>query len=218
MRRNFYFIRHGESEENKFRILGDGTSPLSMRGKKEAAMTAERLRTLPIDKIVASTYTRARQTAEAISAVIGLPVEHSESLVERWSPSSVHGRSMEEEEVKEVFKAIHQAYLDDPNYNYEDAESFNDLKKRAQVALDFLLKTEGEHVVVVSHGLFMRVVIGEMLFGDNFTGSELSNLIHGLMTKNTGLTWCQYDEEFHLKPWRIVTWNDHNHLAEIEEK
>jgi len=216
MAKNIYFIRHGESEENQFRILGDGTSPLSVKGQAEAELIARRAQALGGDKLFTSPFLRAHQTALAISRLSGLAIEISDTLIERKAPLSTQGRSMDEAEVWAAFKTIHTNYTD-PDFRYEDAESFTDLKNRAQKALELIIQSEGKNIIVVTHGLFLRVLIGEMLFGNSFTGTELINLIHGLRTTNTGLTWCQYDEDFVHKPWRIMTWNDHNHLGETAE-
>jgi len=74
---NKYFVmRHGQAESNlKNRIVSNiktNHSPLTEKGKKEAFLTAKKLKNKKVDLIFSSDFLRARQTAELVAETIGL--------------------------------------------------------------------------------------------------------------------------------------------------
>ena len=80
--KTIYFIRHGESEGNIGPLRQDGSSSLSERGRAQATFMAERCAKLPIDVLVASTMTRAQETALIIGERIGKEIISSPLFVE----------------------------------------------------------------------------------------------------------------------------------------
>ena len=208
-----YMIRHGQSMENETGILSDGQSPLTEKGLSEAKIIAKRVKQLDVEVLLASHFTRAQQTAEEISKEIDLPIETHDFLFEvRYSNKTV-GRHKDDEDIRELVTKSNENYFDE-NFQVDDAESFTMIKDRAKKALDLFANHQAERMAVVSHGNFIRALMGLAVFGDNFTGQDFADMIHGFHTVNTGLTWFAYNETFHRKPWRIVSWNDINHLAD----
>lgn len=63
--RNIYLVRHGEYLDN---TIHDANHHLTPTGRKQATITGQRLKELGIrfDRVVASTMTRAQETAELI--------------------------------------------------------------------------------------------------------------------------------------------------------
>src|SRR2546422_4936596 len=79
----FYFVRHGESEGNAARIFtGQSDSPLTGRGRRQAAAVADELAKVKFDRIVSSDLARSRDTAEVIAKRRGIPVEVMKELRE----------------------------------------------------------------------------------------------------------------------------------------
>lgn len=76
-------VRHGETALNAARILQPLDMPLGERGLAQAAAVARRLADAGLEAILSSDLPRALQTAQAIAAVTGLPVEATELLRER---------------------------------------------------------------------------------------------------------------------------------------
>ncbi len=80
-----------------------------------------------------------------------------------------------------------------------------------------------EHIVVVTHGKFLKAIIGSMMLGDRLN-PDTYNLMDGfLWTHNTGVTVVDYKypelvpkELRKNKRWRLMTWNDYSHLGEIQ--
>jgi broad specificity phosphatase PhoE len=154
---------------------------------------------------------RASETAETISALIGLPVEYSSLFVERRRPSAQQGLIRTSPEAEEMDKGIIRSSAES-GYRYADEENFNDLTNRSGEALAYLESQTVDHLLVVTHGLFLRVLLAKAIYGDDLTGEQCTNIIGTMQTANTGITVFTYDAE-RARPWCVITWNDHAHLG-----
>ena len=82
---HFYFVRHGETEWNKAdRICGISESPLTERGRQQAAEAGEYIKAqgLRIDEILFSPLGRAKETASIISGITGIPMREEKRIRE----------------------------------------------------------------------------------------------------------------------------------------
>ena len=78
-----YAIRHGETPWNvEGRYQGQLDPPLNERGRRQAQATAARLASLDFEAIYSSDLTRAYQTAMALAAKTGLPIQADPRLRE----------------------------------------------------------------------------------------------------------------------------------------
>lgn len=67
----FYFLRHGETDWNRRRIIqGQTDTPLDAVGEQQAEAVAPHVATLPINTICSSSLSRARRTAEIVNRVL----------------------------------------------------------------------------------------------------------------------------------------------------
>ena len=213
--KTIYFVRHGQSESN-IGLAHGAESPLTARGQKQAQFMGVRAAELPIDCIIASTMTRARQTAAIIASCVGKEVaDTSDLLVECRRTSEHKGKSHHDPESMRIDKEIY-AHFTEPGYRYLDEENFDDLKWRAGEALAYLESRPEDHIMVITHGLFLRVLMSRALFGESLTAKECETIIRGFHTQNTGLTIFRHDAS-KPQPWWVWTWNDHAHLADVDE-
>ncbi len=203
-----YFIRHGESEGNAGPIRQGPHTSLTKKGEEQAEFAAERCTKLPIDVVISSTMKRAKHTAEIIVGKIHKPIE----FIERRRPSIQTGALKNDPEILKIDKTVIENFPKE-GYRYSDEENFDDLKVRAQKALGFLESRSEENILVLSHGLFMRIVIAYAIFGDHLTGIECQNFIRAFDTENTGLSVLNYDDTRDDPKWHIWIWNDHAHLG-----
>ncbi len=218
--KTFYLVRHGESENNAAGKYNTPDAPLSLRGKEQAEEIAARCTKLSIDAVMASPMVRAKDTAAIVAARIGKSIETSDLFMERRMASSLQGRSRKDPEVIKVMKEMN-AHLSDPEYKYEDGESFKELMARAVACLDLLAKRPEENLLVVTHGFFMHIIAAAVIFGKDITGIECSHILRGLQVmRNTGLTVLSYEEadirnsiDGFGSPWQLRVWNDHAHLG-----
>lgn len=80
----FYFIRHGETDGNHKKIFQPADIPLNARGLAQAEAASTALAAARLERIVASTMTRAWTTAEKIAEPHGLTPLPEDGLRERW--------------------------------------------------------------------------------------------------------------------------------------
>ena len=108
----------------------------------------------------------------------------------------------------------------EPGWRHSDEETFDDLNTRAGKALAYLEQRPEEQLIVVSHGMFSRILIARLVLGETLTGEECERFIRSLRMNNTGITVLRFDGvvdkpfEGAENPWKLVVWNDHSHLGE----
>lgn len=207
-----YIIRHGITDSNASGIRQSREGFLSEEGIAQARALSDRLSGLTIDSIFTSPYPRARQTADIISAALrGLQVQESEYLTEVRYPSEVIGVPKNDPESVRILERI-QAHYGEDGWRFSDEETFEEFVSRAHTVLDHIAKTGFQNVVVVSHERFIRVLVGVVLLGREFTPGVFRVVRKNLYVSNTGITVC---EQFLNDggPWRLMTLNDHSHVT-----
>jgi probable phosphoglycerate mutase len=140
----FTFVRHGQTDWNfERRIQGSSDIPLNDTGREQARETGRVLAEREWDGIVASPLGRARETAEIIAALVGLPeVEIVDALAER-SYGEVEGLNSEEI----------AARFPDPLAPVPGRERRSEVVARVLPALEALAEEHPDaRLIVVSHG------------------------------------------------------------------
>jgi probable phosphoglycerate mutase len=209
--KRIYFVRHGQTAINALPLTHSSPeNPLNEKGHAQAEFIAERCSKLPIEALISSPYERARQTAGHIKEKTGLTPVESDLFGECRFISSYFDKTRTEESEAALAEIIAHWGED---FHVADEENFADIFMRARKALDFLVARPEQNIGVVTHGLFLRQLVGVGLFGENYT-PEISNVfLKSLDTINTGLTVMQYDENNSKHPWMLWVWNDHAHLG-----
>ncbi len=206
-----YFVRHGESEGNAGPIRQTATTALSEKGRVQASFVAERCSRIPFEIMICSSMKRAKETADIILSKISKPIEYSDLFVERRRSSEVLGQPKDTPLALKVEDEINKNFHL-PNFRFSDEENFEDLKRRAMSALDYLEKRPEETILIVTHGFFMRIIIACVVFGDDLAGEDCSKFIRAFHTQNTGITVLGHDDKKKESPWWLWIWNDHAHL------
>jgi broad specificity phosphatase PhoE len=204
-----YLVRHGESISNSTRTHQSSDVSLSPLGHKQAKLLAKRFKTIDIDLILSSHYTRAHQTAEYISALIKKPIKIEENLREIRRPSSLLGKSIDDFEVMKVKSLI--AKNTDKNWHYEDEENIHELIERAKIVLATLQEYSAENILAVSHGRFIVAIICAVTMGDELTPALYSQVTDNVLISNTGITVLVKKND----RWVLQTWNDDAHLGHL---
>lgn len=176
-----YFVRHGESEANAAQVFAGRTdSPLTPRGREQAKVVATALRTVPFDRVVASTLSRTADTAAEIAAGRGLPVERFADLAE-IDLGDAAGRPFDE------MRGL-------PNYSadgftqWPGGESLDAVLARAMGVIDRLVaESPGKTICIVGHGGVTRILVS------GFMG-VLPKLIR-LPATNTNITIVTHDAD-----------------------
>lgn len=205
-----YFVRHGETELNAQGVRQGSEGHLSEKGRAQALATAKRF---PKHKgcpqiIIASPFERTKETAEIIGKELHMKVKYSDLLKERKNPTEIIGHWSGEPEVKQIIDRIDKSYHED-NLRVSDEENFSDLKKRAKKLLGFISRRLQKRIILVTHGIFLKMVMSYMLYGDKLTASQYNNLSYFNPVKNAGMAICSYTHHWFKKnEWKILVWND----------
>ncbi len=139
------FVRHGETAHNRDgRLQGRADLELSPRGLDQIARLARRYPDGSLTAVFTSPLRRARQTADAIAASCGAPVEVDERLVEldygEWD-----GRAL-----AEIAADAWSAWRADPNFAPPGGESLVAVTARVAAFCRDRLAPDGA-IVAVSH-------------------------------------------------------------------
>lgn len=141
----FYFIRHGRTDANAQGKMcgGDWDIPLNGEGEQQAHAAAQKFLSLPKEDrpefICSSPMMRARQTGEAISSVLKMPMKVVEELRE-WRVGDWEGKPWGE--VPDPFTTT-----EDPN----NGETRREFEERVIRGASKALEEDGP-VLIVGHG------------------------------------------------------------------
>ncbi|HIA34019.1 MAG TPA: histidine phosphatase family protein [Candidatus Lambdaproteobacteria bacterium] len=156
-------IRHGETEWNsQQRMQGHSNSDLSSVGQAQIQALGQWMKNVPFDHIYSSDSLRAKQTAEAITQFSGHELKIDLRLREK-NLGVFEGLTSEEarERHPEVFRLFKTA---GSKYVIDEGESTQQLQDRALEIVDEIrIKHPEEHVLLVTHGGFIRVVMKHSL-------------------------------------------------------
>lgn len=138
---SFYFLRHGQTQWNKDRIIqGQADSLLNDTGRAQAKRAAEILRSEPIERIISSPLSRVRDTAQAVAAAVNLPVTYDDDL--RECHLGDHQGEPYGEWVPHYWTG---------DYTPPNGEHFNDFAARAWGAMQNAIAL-GPNTLIVAHG------------------------------------------------------------------
>ncbi len=205
-----YFVRHGETENNAKNIRQGPDGPLSAKGREQALATAKRF-PKEIGRpqiIIASPYERTKETAEIIAKELQMKVKYSDLLVERRNPTEIIGHSGQEAEVKHIIDQMDKSYHAD-DFRVSDEENFLDLKERAKKLLKYIRQRRQKRIIMVTHGIFLKMVVAYMLHGDKLTSAQYNSLSHFNPINNASMAICSYTTHlFKKNEWKLLVWND----------
>ncbi|WP_280296332.1 bifunctional RNase H/acid phosphatase [Nocardia abscessus] len=144
-------LRHGQTELSvQRRYSGRGNPPLTPLGREQAARAAKMLAAKGgITAVVSSPLGRARETAEAAAAALGVPVEVHDGLIETdfgvWEGLTFAEAAQRDPD-------LHARWIGDPTVAAPGGESFEEVTGRVDAARrDLLERYPGANLVVVSH-------------------------------------------------------------------
>jgi len=149
-----YLVRHGRCALNAEGVLRGRLDPdLDEVGRSQAHALAERLKEVPIDRIVSSPLLRARRTADALAATTGAEVEVEGAWADRdYGPWAGH----RPDDVAALFGSV------DAAPGVEPRAAFN---ARALEAARALARSASPTsvVAVVSHDAVLRAVLAGLV-------------------------------------------------------
>jgi broad specificity phosphatase PhoE len=210
-----YLIRHGESVSNAAgRVQGQEDVELSVMGLTQARAVATWSRSLleasngpPVEELWSSPLRRARETAEAIAAATGLPLQIDERLRELHA-GIFQGHLWADLEDR-FPEAVARWRSGDADYCIPGGESRAQLAARGQTVLEALATRPGRGMIVVAHGGILTAALGSLV---GKTHPLLAAAAERPFTKLPALANCSVT----LVRWpgpELVSFNDTAHLA-----
>jgi len=212
-----YLVRHGESVSNlEGRVQGQADIELSPLGHAQARQVADWARRLAasrpgdvatIREVWSSPLRRARETAAAIAAAIGLPVLLDEQLCELHA-GIFQGHLWAD--LEQMFPdEVTQWRSGDPHYVIPGGESRAQLAARGRAALESLAARDPLGMIVVAHGGVLTAALGSMLGREH---PLLAAAAERPFTKLPALANCSVTELEWPGP-RLVAFNETGHLT-----
>ena len=199
------FLRHGESTGNvENRLQGLSDFPLSETGRAQARALGERWQAegMTFDIAITSPLSRARETAEIVSAALKIPVLELEPLWVERDMGKRSGLTMDE---------IHAQFQDPDFVNPYDSidesgESDWALYLRGGQALHKILQRPPARYLIVTHGAILNMTLYAILGiapQPNFQGPRFR-------LENTAFCQFRYYPQAHR--WRVDVIGDTGHL------
>ena len=148
-----YFTRHGQTIWNvEGKVCGATDIELTELGHKQAIELGERIKAdknIKIDEIVASPLIRAKNTAEHISEITGIPMHTDMRVIEQNFGKYEGGgrRSKEFSEARNNFV-----------YSFDGGESMLKVASRVYTILAALKKDTANTSLIVAHNGIARIV------------------------------------------------------------
>ncbi|UVI33765.1 histidine phosphatase family protein [Paenibacillus spongiae] len=141
--KNVYIVRHCKAEGQS------ADAPLTDAGLEQADQLAEFLIDRNIQSILSSPYERATQTIAPLAGKLGIEVRLDDRLQERLLSRQSH---------PEWRERLRRTY-DDLDLCYEGGESSRTAMNRAAAVMNEVLHSEDNHVVIVSHGNLISLLL-----------------------------------------------------------
>jgi isoleucyl-tRNA synthetase len=157
----YYLMRHGEALSNErgvFETKGDPNNHLTEKGRKQVMDSLAAIKTLGIDTIIASPFTRTQETASIVSLFLDIPII-TEERIHEYHMGDFDGRP-----ATDYFDHYKHTYVEFDTRPH-GGETHREMMNRSMSAImDFEKKYEGKTILVVTHGGPARMM---------FTGGEL---------------------------------------------
>ncbi len=197
-----YFVRHGETEYNKKRIVqGSGIdSSLNATGRAQASALFEKYKDVPIELVYTSKLKRTQQTGQHF---INLPLPHIATADLNEINWGVHeGQESTPFMINAYKDLINKWGNDEFDARLEEGESANELQDRLFNFLDELKSKTEKTIIVFTHGRTLRCLMC-LIEGKHLR--EMENYEH----HNTGVFLVKFEDE----KFEVLMKNDTSHLS-----
>jgi glucosyl-3-phosphoglycerate phosphatase len=200
-------VRHAVTDWNREgRFQGHLDPPLSDSGRREAQLIADRIAAddgIRPARIIASTQSRAKETADAIGAICSVVVETDARLME-IGQGEWEGRTHAELEVEDGER--YQAWLNAAGIRQPPGgETIAAATERVRSILAEIELRDSWPLCVVSHGGTLRILANQLLgLADGRSSAmDVDNASLSVVAR-VGVG------------WRLERWNDTLHLLGVE--
>lgn len=172
---------------------------------------AHRIKSVPLEIIISSTLTRAKQTTEIIQEYTQYPVEYSDLFIERQKPHTIIGQRRNDPNILAIEEAWKHSLFNVVD-QVDGGDNYITLTDRAQKALQFLQGRPESTIGVVTHQFFFNTIMIKAVLGEAITPEIYQRLQEQYWLENTGIVIMQYHPKYSFSGWRVWTYNDCSHL------
>ncbi len=178
MQKQFYIIRHGETDWNlEGKSQGWIDVPLNSTGREQAYKSINKLKHYTVDRIISSTLSRAAETADIINSHFQVPITRHTGLKEFYL-GDCEGKNIKFNNMRyaRLFEQMHD--INNPERDfvaYPNGECWNDVKRRLFSVFKETCNTYKENnILFITHGhiirnLFVTLTHKSVIF-DNCSG------------------------------------------------
>lgn len=202
-----YLVRHGQTSWNTIgRAQGHTDIPLDPVGIYQATNLRHAFEGVRVDRILTSDLTRCLETAQPIAKATGTALEPRKDLRERGF-GQWEGLMFNEVSALLASEA-ETAGITAQQVRPPGGESFDDVWKRLDAVVELLLATR-DHIVVVSHGGALSLLLAKLIRGtldtsrafrfSNTGVTELQRRADGLFLMN------RYSDTAHLATDNVLS-------------
>lgn len=169
---NFYFLRHGESEGNRKKMIqGHVDMPLTDLGRDHAKAAGEFFKDIQIDSIFASPLSRAFETAKLVAAESGIDESSivQSDLLKELDTGLFSGMTMEE--IQQQYPREWDAFQHHSWEAVPSAERVHELMDRAMGIWKMMIEAAqngNQQLLSVSHGGMIQWIF-KLSFSDQWT-------------------------------------------------
>ena len=200
--KELFIIRHGQTDLNKAGIIqGRGVdAPLNDTGRAQGRMFFDYYKNEGFEKVYVSNLQRTYQSVQPFIEELNLPFEKLPGLDEfDWGD---YEGTQADYQLKEEYQKITSAWKSgDYDQKIAGGESPNEVKIRQDKALEHILASAEEKVLVCMHGRAIRLLLTQL------TGKEISE-----MDNFPHANLCLYRVKATQDGFEVVSFNCTKHL------
>ncbi len=204
----FYLVRHGQTDWNQEkRMQGQHETDLTPLGKKQAIALGERLEDIEFDLVYSSPQRRAMETTRLILGKRQIPIIPDDALKEilmgDWQGILI------EDLMEEYPEEIDLFWHHPEQYRREGCETYDDVRKRAGQFMErTAAENPGKNILVVTHGALLKTLY------TYFKYQPIAEIAHAVHPLSTAIAIVEKRDGI----WNVMSWNDTEHLAQLEEE
>jgi len=201
-----YFVRHGQTDFNKQKIVqGSGVdSSLNDKGQQQASALFDAYQDVPFDLIITSDLVRTQETAQRF---IDTGIMHiKDGDIDEICWGIYEGKSSNPEMNQDYLRLMTAWKNGDYDAKIEEGESAQDLADRLGKALDKIKQRSESNILVLTHGRSIRCLMCLV------EGREIKHM-DAYQHNNTGI----YKVVQKGDQLEILVKNDTDHLKDIDK-
>ena len=188
-------------------MQGQHETDLTPLGERQAIALGERLEDVDFDLVFSSPQRRAMKTTQLILGKRSLPIIPDNALKEilmgDWQGILI-------EDLMEKYPEEIDLFWHHPEqYKREGCETYDEVRRRAGQFMErTAAENPGKTILVVTHGALLKTLY------TYFKYQPIAEIAHAVHPQSTAIAVVEKRDGI----WNVMSWNDTEHLAGIDEE